>query len=193
MTTTRLPRKPHTVLWMLGALVLLVISVLVLGQIEDAEGDPLIKNPDALLIQIIATAGLVGAGTLPLLIKAQRDAAEAKDQVSNDHIDDDGNPINLRVEQDGRHTEIVELVTAKFEKLMDHVNTQFDGVRSDIRGVRRDVGRNTSGLDTTTRKLEKHLDDSKEVIEEFKTEIQELHRHNASIEDTVPIPPKQED
>lgn len=183
MTTTHSPRRTHTVLWVIGALVLLVAAVLVLGQIHDASGDPLVKNPDALLIQIIATAGLVGAGTLPLLIKAQRDAAAAKEQVSNDHIDEHGNPINMRVEQDVRHDAVVDLMIAKFEDLTRHFNTQFDGVREDIRGLADD--------DRETRsKLDKHLEDSKEVVKDLKTEIQELHKISSSMEDTVPIVPK---
>lgn len=156
MTTATSPRRTHTVLWVIGALVLLIAAVLVLGQVKDAEGDPLINNPDALLIQIVATAGLVGAGTLPLLIKAQRDAAEAKEQVSNDHIDEHGNPINMRVEQDVRHDAVIDLMIAKFEDITRHVNTQFDGIREEIRDLRKD--------DKETRtKLDRHIEDTAPV------------------------------
>lgn len=115
MTTSHSPQRTYTVYWMIGALVLLVAAILVLGQVKTGDGTPIINNPDSLLIQVIATAGLVGSVTLPLLIKAQRDAAAAKEQVSNDHVDNDGNLINLRVEQDDRHNAVVELMVAKFE------------------------------------------------------------------------------
>lgn len=149
---------------------LLVAVVLTLGTIE-VNGDPIINNPDALIIQVVVTAGVVGAAVLPLLVKTQRDAEVAREQVANDHVDEAGKPINLRVEQDERHYEVLE----KLEDFFDHVNKQFDGVRSDMRGIRRDVGRNTDGLDKTRDKLDEHIDQSREIIGEFKTEIETIH------------------
>lgn len=175
------PQSAHPVLWVAGAVVLAVVAILVLGTIETPDGDPIIKNPEALITQILITSGVIGAATLPLLIKTQRDAAAAKEQVSNDHS------TNLRVEQDDRHNAVMSLFTEKFEEMREHFNTQFDGVRSDMRGVRRDVGRNTDGLERTRNKLDKHLDESREIVDELKGEIQELHRVTASIEDTTPI------
>jgi hypothetical protein len=174
--------KAHPVLWTLGAIFLAVVVILVLGEVPD--GDPVIKNPEALITQILITAGVIGAATLPLLIKTQRDAAVAKDQLANDHIDTAGKQINLRVEQDERHEAVIDLVTHKFEALTGHFNTQFDGVRSDIRGIRVDVGRNTNRIEKTSDKLEEHLRDSVEVIQEFRSEIGELHRLNSHLEDT---------
>lgn len=184
------PQGAHPVLWAAGAVVLAVVAILVLGEVDTPDGEPIIKNPEALITQILITAGVIGAATLPLLIKTQKDAAEAKQQVSNDHS------TNLRVENDERHSHVVSLVVEKFDELTRHFNTQVDGVRSDIRGVRRDIGRNTDRLDESERrqerhgrKLDEHLDYSREVVEELKGEIAELHKINASIEDTVPTRP----
>lgn len=183
-TETPNERKAHPVLWTLGAIVIAVIAILILGAVPD--GDPVIKNPEALITQILITAGVIGAATLPILVKTQRDAAVARDQVANDHIDTEGKQINLRVDQDEKHEEVVGLVTKKFEKLTEHFNTQFDGVRSDIRGIRTDVGRNTNGLQRTRDKLEEHLEDSREIIHKFNSEIRELHKLNARLEDDNP-------
>jgi len=175
--------KAHPVLWTLGAVIAAVAVIIVLGTVETPDGDPVIKNPELLITQILITAGVIGAATLPLLIKTQRDAAVAKEQLANDHIDNEGQQINLRVEQDERHHTVVDLVTEKFEDLTKHFNIQFDGVRSDIRGIRSDVGRNTNRIQRTSDKLEEHLEDSREIIREFKGEIQELHKLNVNYEE----------
>jgi hypothetical protein len=178
--------KAHPVLWTLGAIVLAVSAILILGTVP--KGDPVIKNPEALITQILITAGVIGAATLPIMIKTQRDAAVAKDQLANDHIDEAGKQINLRVEQDERHTEVVDLVTGKFDDLARHFNVQFDGVRSDIRGIRSDVGRNTSGLERTRNKLEEHLEDSRNIIKRFDDEIEQLHQLNVHYDEKHPDP-----
>lgn len=189
MATKKTETKAHPVLWAVGAVIAAVVLVIILGQVQTEGGGPVIKNPELLITQILITAGVIGAATLPTLIKTQKDAAVAKEQLANDHIDNEGQQINLRVEQDERHHTVVDLVTEKFEDLIKHFNHQFDGVRSDIRGIRSDVGRNTNRIERTSNKLEDHLDESVEVIKEFRTEIGELHKLNASLEDTQPRPP----
>ena len=109
--------KTHPVLWAVGAVILAVVAVLILGAVDGPDGGPVIKNPEALITQILITAGVIGAATLPLLVKTQRDAAVAKEQLANDHVDQAGQQINLRVEQDERHTTVVDLVTEKFDDL----------------------------------------------------------------------------
>lgn len=168
--------KTHPVLWAVGAVILAVVAVLILGAVDGPDGGPVIKNPEALITQILITAGVIGAATLPLLVKTQRDAAVAKEQLANDHIDQEGKAINLRVEQDERHSTVVDLVTDKFDDLTRHFNIQFDGVRSDIRGIRSDVGRNTNKIEKTSEKLEEHLEQSREIIDRFDTEINQLHK-----------------
>lgn len=178
MATKTSETKAHPVLWTVGAVIAAVAVIIVLGTVETPGGEPVIKNPELLITQILITAGVIGAATLPLLIKTQKDAAIAKDQLANDHIDDRGEPINLRVEQDERHTTVIDLVTDKFDDLARHFNIQFDGVRSDIRGIRTDIGRNTNKIEHTREKLDEHLEQSREIIERFDNEISELHKLN---------------
>jgi len=182
---TKKEHKAHPVLWTLGAVVAAVAVIIVLGTVHTPGGVPVIKNPELLITQILITAGVIGAATLPLLIKTQKDAAVAKEQLANDHLDKEGQQINLRVEQDERHGAVVDLVTEKFEDLTKHFNVQFDGVRSDIRGIRSDVGRNTNRIQKTSDKLEEHLDDSREIIQEFRDEIGELHKLNVKLDETT--------
>lgn len=184
--------KAHPVLWAVGAVIAAVVVIVILGSVNNAHGQPIIKNPELLIAQILITAGVIGAATLPILIKTQKDAAVAKDQVTNDHVDEDGQHINLRVEQDERHHTVIELVTEKFDDLTNHFNRQFDGVRSDIRGIRYDVGRNTNRIEKTSDKLEDHLRESVDVIKEFRGEIGELHKLNVTLEDTIPLPPEED-
>lgn len=184
--------KAHPVLWAVGAVIAAVVVIVILGSVNNTNGQPIIKNPELLIAQILITAGVIGAATLPILIKTQKDAAVAKDQVTNDHVDEDGQHINLRVEQDERHHTVIELVTEKFDDLTNHFNRQFDGVRSDIRGIRYDVGRNTNRIEKTSDKLEDHLRESVDVIKEFRGEIGELHKLNVTLEDTIPLPPEED-
>lgn len=178
--TSTKERKAHPVAWTTGAVFLAVLTVSILGAVPAEH--PVIRNPEAIITQILVTAGVIGAATLPILIKTQRDAAVAKDQLANDHIDDAGNQINLRVEQDERHSEVVALVSERFDDLTKHFNTQFDGVRSDIRGIRTDVGRNTNRITRTSDKLDEHLEDSRKIIRRFDREIGALHRLNAQLD-----------
>lgn len=175
--------KAHPVLWAVGAVVLSVVAILILGSTDLPSGEPVIENPEALITQILVTAGVIGAATLPLLLKTQRDAATAKEQLANDHVDKAGQQINLRVEQDERHHTVVDLVTDKFNNLTTHFNNQFDGVRSDVRGIRSDIGRNTNRIERISNKLQDHLEDSVEIIKEFRDEIEQLHRLNVTLED----------
>lgn len=67
---------------------------------------------EPVIIALIGAAGLVLVAIISLVARisikvtrVSKDAAETREQVSNNHIDDDGNPINLREEQDRRHAE----------------------------------------------------------------------------------------
>lgn len=92
----------------------------------------------AMGLVLVALIGLVGRISVKVT-RIGKDAAVAREHVANDHFDAEGNPINLRVEQDERHQELLD----RIDSVSTHTNQQFDGVRSDIRGIRRDVGRVT--------------------------------------------------
>lgn len=189
MSTSPSPsQRTRAVLWTIGALFTLIVVIGLLSLVETPDGDPLVKNPDTIIIQIIATAGLVGAAVLPLLVRAQKDAAVAREQVANDHIDAQGNPINLRVDVDDKHNELIALVTDKFDAFQTHTNIQFNGIRSDMRGMRKDIGRNTDANDRNREKLDEHLEESREVWAGVREEVEKLHENIASMEDTQPRP-----
>lgn len=70
---------------------------------------------------LVAIVGAVGLLSVALVANRGRQHAKAaREQVENDHA------TNLRVEGDDRHTEILQ---------------RLEGLASDIRGVRRDIGR----------------------------------------------------
>lgn len=69
------------------------------------------------------TVALLGAVAVRLG-KVRRDAAAVRDQVVNDHYDDDGKPIIMRDENDRRHNE---------------TKGWFAELRRDIGGIRRDI------------------------------------------------------
>ncbi len=187
-------RRNRTLLWsVLGVLGMLAVIV-VLGTVDDANGDPLLDTPGAAFVQTIATAGLVAVAVLPLLRRTQKDAAEAKqdaavarDHVANDHIDEHGKPINFRVDVDDFRNEFRE-VLGDFRR---HTDSQFDGMRSDMRGIRRDVGRNTDGLEKTRARLDEHEEHSRKVVERLDGAIGKLHENVAALEITQPHAPKE--
>jgi hypothetical protein len=69
------------------------------------------------------------------VVATKRDAAIARDQVANNHIDPEtGQPINLREEQDARHHEVTDRLTEIRSILEDH-SKDIGGIRHDIRNL----------------------------------------------------------
>ena len=50
----------------------------------------------------VAVLTLLGVA-LPVLVKMRRQIGEVKEQVANDHRKEDGSPLNLRDDIDGKH------------------------------------------------------------------------------------------
>lgn len=76
---------------------------------------------EAVVISLISGQAIVLAAVLPVLLSTRKhakraagDAAEARDQVSNDH------EKNLRVEGDERHTEVMRLLRSHGRTLGKH-------------------------------------------------------------------------
>lgn len=84
-----------------------------------------------ILVAIVGTAGLI----LVALIgnRARQHAKATRDQVENSHT------TNLREEADDRHRELVR---------------RLEGVASDVRGIRRDLGRHTDHLTDHEKRLD---------------------------------------
>lgn len=89
---------------------------------------------DPVAVAIIGTVGTIIAAFLATqqvkLRRIDRNAREAREQVANDHIDADGRPINLRVENDERHAE----TRSWFRRL----ERSLGGIRDDFRQLRHD-------------------------------------------------------
>lgn len=194
---TARPRPNRTLLWSALAVVGMLAVIIVLGTIDDANGDPLLDTPGAAFVQTIATAGLVAAAVLPLLRRTQKDASAAKadaavarEHVANDHFDEEGKPINMRVDLDDFRNEMRELITTQLAGLREHTDTQFDGIRSDMRGVRRDVGRNTDGVERTRVRLEAHERFTRRSVAKLSERVTRLS-DAVDLDDTQPVPPKE--
>lgn len=95
-----------------------------------------------------ASIPLIGGAFTGLLVSVRRklkaiekDAREANSQVSNSHVDEDGNPINLREEQDERHQVIVRQNRQILQKVTKVEQTQIihgrdiGGIREELRGL----------------------------------------------------------
>ncbi|MDH6181806.1 septal ring factor EnvC (AmiA/AmiB activator) [Microbacteriaceae bacterium SG_E_30_P1] len=84
-------------------------------------------NWENIIVQAVASAGVISAALLPVLVSTRRkassaakDASAARSQVQNSHTK------NFRDDHDDKHTAVMSAIAR---------------VESDIRGVRRDVGR----------------------------------------------------
>ena len=163
--------KPRPWLWIVLGLACVVALVVVGGELG------LIENPSTILVQIIASGGLVLAGAMPLLKRAERSANNAAVQASNAAADagiakeqtTNSHKTNLREELDERHEEVVQLFKraigdlAHITETQKHHGDRMDRIQSDQRGIRRDVGRN---MDMTV-KLGDKLDEHSEKLHEL--------------------------
>jgi type II secretory pathway component PulK len=117
-----------------------------MSTIDTPDGKPWLES--TIIGQTLATLGLVLAAVLPSLLGTRKDAAVVREQVQNSHT------INQRDDMDQKHDSVVELISA-FSARMDD---KFQAVDSNIRGVRKDVGRLADGhasMDERLRKQER--------------------------------------
>ena len=94
-------------------------------------------------IIVVALITLITNFRLSHKVKAlKEDSAATRAQVENDH------PTNLREESDARHGEVMHGI--------HRLDKQLEGVNSDIRGLRKDIGRNDTrihDLESTKKEL----------------------------------------
>lgn len=88
--------------------------------------------------------------------KVKKDTAAALDQVANNHVDADGNPINMREENDSRHAET--------KAWMQDLKTSFSGqlrvVTKDIGGLRQEIRDDREEARSRFERMETRLDKS---------------------------------
>jgi hypothetical protein len=126
-------------------------------------------------VAIVSTVGLL-VNTL-IANRTRQHARAARTQVENNHFDANGNPINLREEQDERHDENrrTNNENSRMIRLLLNVTT---GTSSDIRGLRRDLGR----LDDRLILVKRELREVFERVEDIE-DTQEGTRHDTKHDD----------
>lgn len=112
-----------------------VLVLLILSAIDGPDGKPWLES--TLVGQTLAMLGVVAAAVLPGLLATRKDAAVARDQLENSHVSDTSKVSNVRDDLDHKHSAVMDAVEALAQKM----ERKFDGVYSEIRGTRRDIGR----------------------------------------------------
>lgn len=156
MTFSVKNKQVATGLWTLFATVVVIVGVVILSAVDNADGSPWIENN--IVVQTLLTISAVAAIALPALLSARKDVAVTRDQVQNSHS------INLRDDQDQKHVVVVDLIS----QVIKIVDTKIEGVHSDIRGLRKDIGRNTDQIDrnaSATTRLGEQFHEHKEEVE----------------------------
>lgn len=143
----------NAVLWTVaGAFALLGIIVFVAATGQTEKGEAIIENPGALFGIVITSLSSIMAILLPILLRAEKNTEIAKEQLQNEHKNADGTPLNIRDDLDDKH----EVILTKLESLQGGVNMAIrlsEGNASDIRGMRRDVGRVQDTISENTREI----------------------------------------
>ena len=132
--------------------------LLVLSMVDDHKGQPLLG--EGIVVQTLATAGLLGAAGLAAWPKLREFAADVRivrEEVKNSHA------INFRDDIDGKHDETTtqnarivaqnDRIEQQVEALRELFDRRLDGVASDVRGIRKDIGRHADKLDTHDEEL----------------------------------------
>jgi hypothetical protein len=97
---------------------------------------------ETVIVSIIAAIGAVAVAWIGRkLVTIQKDTKASREQVENSHN------TNLRDDLDGRHGEVM--------RVLDRLYRQFEGMGSDIRGIRKDIGR----LESSDDRLDERIHD----------------------------------
>lgn len=118
-----------TILWTVASVCSSFIIVLILSTIKTPDGDYWLES--STIGQTVSTLGVVASAVLPTMLSSRKDTAVIREQVQNSHQEP------LRNDLDGKHDTVIE----KLNRLEARIDSRFEGVASDIRGIRRDVGR----------------------------------------------------
>lgn len=105
-----------------------------ISSIYDEHGKPVLDVPAATVITVVAApiAGAVAAAIYKLI--------GIEKQVANDHVDEEGNPILMRDDNDHKHIELKKLTQDLIAEVRA-VRAEVAETKSSVRGVQRDVGR----------------------------------------------------
>lgn len=129
---TNPPRLTSPLGWvgLIVGLLALVGGIIWLGATHDADGQDLIENPGAVLVAVLGTFTAAISVLGPSLRRIDK-------QVSNTH------DINLRDDLDIKH---------------ERLHRALEGLASDMRGMRRDIGRNTDQISYVRQRVDSLVD-----------------------------------
>lgn len=145
-------RQVRTGLWTALSVGLTIIGVLLLSTIDNPDGTPWLENN--LVGQTLTIIGAVAAVILPSLVGTRKDAAVARDQLENSHVDDPMRISNVRDDMDRKHEELLHVLRSVQEeagRFRNHVEDAFNHVRMDIGGLRGDLRHERKRIDDLER------------------------------------------
>jgi hypothetical protein len=161
-------RQVKTGLWTVLSLSLAFVGVLMLSTIDTPNGEPWLES--SAIAQTLTTLGLVAAAILPSLLGTRKDSAVVREQVENSHVTNPDKISNVRDDMDSKHEEIRDLI----EKHTERMEARFNGMASDIRGVRRDIGRSSDAI-TELQTDHKHLRDNLVAVKDDVKSLRATH------------------
>ncbi|WP_295787524.1 hypothetical protein [uncultured Microbacterium sp.] len=107
---------------------------------------PLDGGTERIIVQVISSAALVLAAVIPVQLSTRKtvekvaaDTAVVRAEVKNSHT------TNLREESDDRHTSVMD-VLLELQRDQREMREEMRETRSDVRGLRRDGGRQDDRL-----------------------------------------------
>ena len=140
------PRARHALLWITVAAGGLIGLTVLLSTVSGAAHDtPFIESPGALIGTIILGLTGLASAVLPPLLRAEASGEVIKRNVQNGHS------APLRDDLDAL-TAAIKVIGAA----VDRIQETAAGTASDIRGIRRDVGRNADATIATGKMLSEH-------------------------------------
>ena len=198
-------RNIRTALWTAVSVVGTIIGLLVLSTINNPDGTPWLES--SLLGQTIVVVGSLSAIVLPTLIGARRDAAVARDQLENSHVQNADKVSNVRDDLDHKHSALLEALESGLTELSARMDRKFDGVYAEFRGTRGDIGRAAKQADAArdaADKLRDKVDTIAEQSDSVASKVDGIAERIDSVEakvdgivevatGTIPVVEKEED
>lgn len=162
----RLSPRTRTALWTTVSIVGAIVGLLLLSTIDNPDGTPWLEG--TVIGQSLALLAVVTAAILPSLLAQQKSIEETKrvahvvrDEVQNSHT------VNFRDNIDNNHSTVVDAIASLDRKF----ETRFNGFASDLRGVRRDIGRNADNTDELRKELKEHREAVDDKIDEIEDAV----------------------
>lgn len=142
-----LNRRTRNVLIWTAVITIGSVGILVVlgGVLLDPKGEPIIEKPETLIGTIITAFSALMAILLPAVLKAESNSEAVKEQVSPEAPPQAAPVPSMRVVV----TEAIQQVSeelAEVKTQVEDVKDTVDHTQSDLRGIRRDVGRVADGL-----------------------------------------------